>query len=279
LLARLVWPLLERLVADKVRARFGGRLRVAVAGGAPMNETISRTFLGLGLPVVQGYGLTETAPVVSGNRPDNNFPASVGEPFPGVEVRLGENDELLVRAPCVMLGYWNRPEATRAAIDPEGWLHTGDQARLADGRIYICGRIKDIIVTSSGEKVPPADLEMAIGEDPLFEQVMVLGEGRPCLGALVVLNREAWRGVATGIGCDPDDPAALAARATQKTLLARINARLAAFPAYARVRAARFMLEPWSIEAGLLTPTLKLKRPEMEKRFAAQIEQMFREYE
>src|SRR5450830_341006 len=167
-LANLPGPLLRRLVADQILARFGGRLRLALSGGAPLSPRLAHCFIGLGLPLLQGYGLTEAAPIVSGNLIENNVPASVGVALPGVEIKLGDRDELLVRGSNLMLGYWNNPEKTREAIDAEGWLHTGDVARIeADGHVFIVGRLKEILVMSTGEKVPPGDLELAITEDPL----------------------------------------------------------------------------------------------------------------
>jgi long-chain acyl-CoA synthetase len=272
---RLAWPLLRRLVADRILARLGGRLRLAVSGGAPLYGEISRCFIGLGLPLVQGYGLSESSPVLAANRPEDNIPDSVGAALPGVEIRIGDDGELLARAPCVMRGYWNRPEATRAAIDPDGWLHTGDQARIADGHVFICGRLKEILVTSSGEKVPPADLEMAIVQEPLFEQAMVVGEGRPHLAALLVLKRDEWEKLAASLGLKADEPGALAQPAAQAAVMRRIKTALRGFPRYARVRAVVLTLEPWSVENGLITPTLKLRRTQIEQRFHAEIEHLF----
>ena len=269
--ATLTWPFLRRLVAKRILDHFGGRVRIAVSGGAPLAPSLARVFIGLGLPLLQGYGLTEAAPVVTGNRLDDNLPDSVGLPLPGVELRLGAGDELLVRGPNVMLGYWQRPDATRAAIDAEGWLHTGDTARIEGGRVYIVGRLKEILVLSTAEKVAPADLELAITEDPHFDQAMVVGEGKPYLAALVVLNGESWPGLARAAGVDPRDPGALAAPAVLSAALARIERQLARFPSYARVRRVWLTLEPWTIENGLITPTLKLKRTELAQRFAAEI--------
>jgi long-chain acyl-CoA synthetase len=189
----LLWPLLQKLVAQKVLDKLGGRLRVALSGGAALSPEISRVFVGLGLPIVQGYGLTETSPVITGNHLDNNYPDSVGQPIRDVEVRLGEQNVLLVKGPNVMLGYWNNPDATRATIDADGWLNTGDVAHISGtGHVYITGRIKEIIVMSNGEKIPPNDMELAILHDPLFDQVMIFGEARPYLVALAVLNPEVW---------------------------------------------------------------------------------------
>lgn len=273
---RLAWPLLNRLVAKPVLARLGGRLRIAVSGGAPLYETISRCFVGMGLPLIQGYGLTEAAPVVSANRLEDNVPASVGKPLPGLEVRIGADDELLVRGPSVMLGYWNRSEETRQAIDGEGWLHTGDQARFDDdGRLFIRGRLKEILITSTGEKVPPADMEMAITQNPLFDMAMVVGEGKPCLAALLVLNEATWRGFAADLGLNPDDPTALKAPTAIEAMLKQVQHALRAFPGHTRVRAVHLTLEPWTIANGLMTPTLKLKRSEIEKRLAEPIRELY----
>jgi long-chain acyl-CoA synthetase len=272
LLERL-WPVLKRAVADKVLAQLGGRLRVAVSGGAPVAEPIIRLFLALGLDVLQGYGMTETSPVVAVNTPDDNDPRTVGRPLDGVEVKIGDNSELMVRGPNVMVGYWRRPQDTRRAIEPDGWLHTGDQARIVDGRITITGRIKDIIVTSTGEKIAPVDLETAIAADPLFEQAMVLGEQRPFLAALVVLNAEEWRRATAQLAAAEGGPPSKERQAA--VLLQRIAAAVRGFPAYATPRAVWWTTEPWTIEAGLITPTLKLKRPGMEQRFAAEIAALY----
>jgi long-chain acyl-CoA synthetase len=271
----LLWPLFRRLVAAPVAERLGGRLRVAVSGGAALNTPVARLFIGLGLPVLQGYGLTETAPVVSVNQLEDNEPASVGRPLPGVEVAIGEDSELLVRGPGVMLGYWNNPEATAAMIDPEGWLHTGDQARLQDGRIYITGRIKDILVLSNGEKVPPGDMESAITLDPVFEQALVVGEGHPYLAALVVLNPDEWKTVAASIGVDPDQ--GLHEKRAHQALLARVSAQLHGFPGYAKVRRIHATLEPWTVDHGLMTPTMKIKRARVLEHYADAIAHMYGE--
>jgi long-chain acyl-CoA synthetase len=270
--ALLLWPLLKRLVADKITARLGGNIRVAVSGGAALSPEIGRTFIGLGLPILQGYGLTEASPVVSVNRPDDNVPASIGPPLPGVEARIGPDDELLVRGDNVMLGFWKDEEATRRMIDADGWLHTGDKARIEDGRIYITGRIKEIIVLANGEKVSPMDMEIAIAGDPLFDQVIIVGEARPYLSALVVLNEAQWRrfvkdhGIAGG-GAN-DEPA-------RKLLLERIAGCLHQFPGYAKVVRVTALNEPWTIDNGMLTPTMKGKRNRITEKYAVQIEQMY----
>lgn len=272
----LLWPLLRRLVADQVLERLGGRLRYAVCGGAPLPPPIARFFIGLGLPIYHGYGLTEASPVVSVNRPDDNIPASIGTPLPGVEVRIGDQDELLTRSPAIMLGYWNDTEATRAIIDNEGWLHSGDKARMDEaGHLYITGRIKEIIVLGNGEKVPPADMEMAIALDPLFEQVLILGEGRACLAALLVLNREEWTALARELDIRPDSEQDLNSRLVEKALRARVARQLKTFPGYAQVRRLIPILESWTVEDGLLTPTLKMKRARILERYATHIDRLY----
>ncbi|HXF65887.1 MAG TPA: long-chain fatty acid--CoA ligase [Burkholderiales bacterium] len=272
----LLWPVLEALVAKKIVARLGGRVRAAISGGAALPPEISRVFLGLGLTVLQGYGMTESSPVVCANVPEDNVPASVGRPIPGVEVRIGENGALMIKGPNVMLGYWNNPEATRAILGPDGWLNSGDTARLdAQGHVYITGRLKEIIVLSNGEKVPPGDVEAAIARDPLFEQVMLVGEARPYLSVLAVLNAEHWKKLAAGNGLDAASAEVLRSRRVEELLLARIAAQMKAFPGYAQVRRAAAVLEPWTVENGLLTPTLKLRRAQVMERFNAEIDRMY----
>ncbi len=271
----LLWPILNKLVASNVVAKLGGRLRAAVSGGAPLSPDIAKVFIGLGIPIVQGYGLTETSPVISVNPLEDNIPASVGVTIRGTEVKIGEQDELLVRGPGVMLGYWNNHKATTEMIDPDGWLHTGDQAKIEDGHIFITGRLKDIMVLSNGEKIPPADMELAIALDPCIEQVMVVGEGRPYLTALVVLNEENWSALAQEHGLSADDAASLEHKKLHADVLKRIKAALSDFPGFAKIRQLRLMLQPWTIEDGLITPTLKVKRPKVLEHFAEEVESMY----
>jgi len=246
---RLLLRALRRLVAKPILARLGGRLRLAVVGGAALDPALARTFIGLGLPVLQGYGMTEASPVVSVNRMADNVPDTVGRPLDGVGVRLADNGELLVRGENVMLGYWRNEEATRAAVDAEGWLHTGDLAEIRNGRIAIRGRAKDILVLSNGEKLPPQDVEFAILHDPVFEQAMLVGEARPYV-VLLAVSQET----------------------DERTLVKRANEQLKSFPRWVRVRRVIATREPWSVESGLLTPTLKLKRPMIVARYRDRID-------
>ena len=249
---RLALALLRRRVAAPVLARLGGRMRLAVLGGAPLDPAIAWLFLGLGLPVLQGYGMTEASPVISVNRIEDNAPESVGHPLDNVEVRIGTGGELLARGPSVMKGYWNNPDATGKSIDGEGWLHTGDLAEILEGKIFIRGRLKDVLVLSNGEKLPPQDVEIAILGDGIFEQGMLIGEGRPFLTLLVVTQET-----------------------DEKDLIRRANERLKSFPRYIRVRRVVATREPWTVENGLLTPTLKVKRERVQKKFGTEIERAY----
>jgi len=272
----LLWPVLKKLVADKILARLGGKLRAAISGGAALPPDVARVFIGLGLPLLQGYGLTETSPVVSGNRIEDNVPESIGPPIPGVEVKIGDKDALLVKGPNVMLGYWENPEATKAMFTADGWLNTGDTARMDDhGRLYITGRLKEIIVLSNGEKVPPVDMEAAIARDPFFEQVMVIGEGKPYLSIFVVPNKELWARVAAEHGLDPVLARSARGPRAEQLVLARINAQIRQFPGYAQIRRVAVFPEPWTIENGMLTPTLKLKRALVLEQHRSEYEQLY----
>ncbi|SCZ58413.1 AMP-dependent synthetase/ligase [Thiohalomonas denitrificans] len=270
----LAGPLLRRLVGRPVLERLGGRLRIAVSGGAALSPELARTFIGLGLDLCQGYGLTEASPVVTFNPPGNNRPESIGVLLPGWEARFDSGGELLVRGPSVMRGYWRNPKATAEAIDRAGWLHTGDLGEQRGDHFYLTGRRKEILVLSNGENVPPAALEGAIALDPLFEQVMVVGEGRPFLSALVVVNGEVWGQVAERFEL-PADATGLMQSAAREEMLRRIAERLHAFPAYAKVRQVYATLDGWSIESGLLTPTLKVRRNAVFSRYAEEIARLY----
>ena len=272
-----VWPFLKKMVATKVAMQFGGRLKVAIAGGAALNHKVARLFCGLGIPPIQGYGMTEASPIIAGNSLTLNQPETVGRPFPNVEVRLApETHEIQVRAPSVMKGYWNRPDDTAKVLSPDGWLSTGDVGEFNElGLLRIRGRIKEIIVTSTGEKVPPVDLELALETDPLFAQTYVVGEARPFISFVAVLNVEKWKELAAKLGVAPNDQLALQSNAVRSAVLKRARAAAAEFPHYALPRNVVLTLEPWTIENGLLTPTLKLKRKPLSEKFAAQIEEMY----
>ncbi len=272
---QLLLPLLRRLVANKVTAKLGGRLRVAVIGGAPLSEPLAHFFIGLGLPLIQGYGLTETSPVISANPATDNDPASVGVILRDIEARVAESGELQVRGPGVMMGYWNNAAATAQLINADGWLHTGDQVRLANNHLYITGRLKEIIVLANGKKIPPAEMELAILLDPLLDQVMVVGEGRPFLSVLAIPNPEQWKLMCERYGIAPEASESLQERRILNEVLDRIGARTEGFPGFAQVRRVTLDPTPWTATNGLLTPTLKLKRHKISEVFAARIEQLY----
>lgn len=270
-------PLLNKLVAQKVHQRMGGRVRLAVSGGAALPIHAAQLFIGLGLNLLQGYGLTETSPVVSVNEPDNNEPSSVGRAIPGVAVKIGDNDELMVRGPGNMMGYWNNHKATAQTINAEGWLHTGDQARIDENdQIHITGRIKDILVLSNGEKVPPSDMESAIQSDDHFEQALIVGEGESYLSALLVLNSDKWFSLAKELGLDAMDNSSLESKSLHQYVIQKLRQQLHDFPAYAKIRRVSLSLEPWTVENGMMTPTMKIKRAVVIEHYQADIEKLYR---
>ena len=274
-ISHLLWPLLNLLVAKEVMGKLGSRLRLAMAGGAPLSTEVSRMFIGLGLPILQGYGMTECSPVACVNSIDNNVPSSVGRVIPGVAVKLGENNTLLIHGPNVMLGYWNNPGATAAILAPDGWLNSGDMARIDGGIITITGRLKEIIVTSNGEKIPPADMEAAILRDQLFEQVMLIGEGRPYLSVLVVINPSCWERILLQHNLDLTVARSVHNKKIEKILLKRITVQIREFPGYAKIRRVALALEPWTVENGMLTPTLKLKRTKVLDHYQAAVSKLY----
>ncbi len=277
-LSCLLWPLLKHLVADKVMQKFGGQLKIAATGGAAIPFPVAKTFIGLGLTLIQGYGLTETSPVASFNCIDNNDPKSIGHALDGVEFKIGDNDELLIKSPGVMMGYWNNHAATAQAIDPEGWFHSGDQARIDDksGHVYITGRLKDILIMSNGEKIPPTDIENTIVIDPLFEQALLLGEGKAYLSAVLVLNSEEWVQIAQQNNLDPFNKENLHNKSVNSQIVRHLRTVLHDFPGYAKIRKVILTLDPWTVENGILTPTLKVKRPKVLELFNNEITDIYK---
>ena len=236
LLEYVLDPLLERLVRAKVRARFGGRLKIALSGGARLDPEVGKFFLALGLPIMQGYGQTEAGPVISVNPPEDIRIDTVGAILPGVDLRLAEDGEILVRGQLVMDGYWNRPDCTAETIR-DGWLHTGDIGELDHGYLRITDRKKDMIVLSGGENVSPAKIEGLLMAETEIGQAVVSGDGRSGLSALVV-PAEGYDDAAVAVAVD------------------RANKRLSATE---RVRR-HAVVAPFTIENGLLTPSQKIRR-------------------
>ena len=273
-------PILKKLVADKVLEQFGGNLKVAIAGGAALNGKVARVFGGLGLAPIQGYGMTEASPIIAGNSLTLNQPDTVGKLFSNLQMRLApETHEIQIRGSSIMKGYWKRPEDTARVLDSEGWLSTGDVGEINETRLLrIKGRIKEIIVTSTGEKVPPVDLELALETDPLFSQAYVVGENKPFISAVTVLNPEEWKKLAAELKVSASE-ASLKLTSVRTAILKRVKAAAADFPHYALPRKVLLTLKPWTIENGLLTPTLKLKRTPLAKFFKKEIDEIYEKHD
>ena len=279
ILTQSAWLLLQILVGRRVLARFGGRVRVAVTGGAHIPEQVARFFVSLGLPLLQGYGLTEAAGPVSGNALDNNVVGSIGTPLPGIEVKVDERGEILVRSPSVMLGYWNQPGWTRQTIDTDGWLHTDDLGEARAGYLYFQGRLTEVMATSTGEKIAPDVLEASITVDPLIDEALIVGEGRPFVTAIVVLNELEWPRFAALHGVDPDASDGLSDGRIHKAVLERIARQLHAFPDFAQVRRVHLASKHWTVHDGGLTATMKPRRRILTERFAQAIGELYRGHE
>jgi len=253
-------PILDQIITKKFCQQLGGNMRLTVSGGAALPHAVAKFMLGLGINLTQGYGMTETSPVICSNPIDDNKPSSVGVPFRGIDVRIGDNDELQVKTPGMMLGYWNNHAATSEVISADGWIHTGDQARIENKHIYITGRIKDILILSNGEKVPPGDMESVMVMQPLLEQVLVIGEGQSFLSALVVLNAEEWIKLANHFVIDPYNQENLNDSRVHSHIISLMRKSLHEFPSYAKIRRVVPSLDQWTIENDLITPTMKIKR-------------------
>ncbi len=268
----------DRLVYSKLRAATGGRVQYAVSGGAALGERLGHFFRGAGITVLEGYGLTETSPVISVNLPGRNKIGSVGAPVPGVSVRIAEDGEILASGPNVFAGYWHNDAATGEMIDSGGWLHTGDLGELdEDGYVWVTGRKKDIIVTAGGKNVAPAVLEDRLRAHPLVSQCMVVGDGRPYVACLVTLDEEAlaaWKGRHPQLA-----QASLAELSEDPGLTAEIQRAVdEANKAVSRaesIRRFRILPVDFTEHAGYLTPSLKVRRGVVAKDFADDIDALY----
>ncbi len=271
--------ILDLLVVRKLRKLGGGRIRLIVSGGAPLERKLARTIRNLGFNLLEGYGLTETSPVVCAAVPGEERVGTVGKPFPNVEVRIGANDEILVRGPNVMLGYYKKPEETALAIDADGWFHTGDQGRFdAQGNLIITGRIKEIIVNAYGKNIPPVPIEHALLCSKFIDQVTVIGDRRPYLVALIVPARLTLEDYARENKIPYQSYQELLENPQViKLFREEIDRCLLPFAPYEQVRKFRLIPEPFTVENGLLTPTLKVRRKEIDRVFANLIEAMYQE--
>ncbi len=272
---RLLDLVCEKLVRSKVRQRFGGRLKGMISGGGPLNPDVGLFFVALGLRLLQGYGQTEAAPVVSCNRPYSYKMHTVGPPLKGVEVRIAEDGEILVRGELVMKGYWNQPEATEAVLR-EGWLYTGDIGRLdEDGYLMITDRKKDIVVLSGGDNVSPARIEGFLSLQPEISQAMVVGDKRPHLVGLLVPDADWLRDWATAQG-KPADLAALSGDAELRKALSeavdRVNRELNALE---RVRRFAIAPEAFTIENQMMTPSMKVRRHVVRQSYGELLDRLY----
>jgi long-chain acyl-CoA synthetase len=265
----------DRKVLSKIRGLFGGNLRLAVSGAAPINPEILRFFDAAGVLVLEGWGMTETSTAATISKPDDFKVGTIGKPFPGCQVKIADDGEILVKGPNVFQGYYKNEEATREAI-VDGWLHTGDIGEIdADGFITITGRKKDIIITAGGKNITPANLENEIKQHPLVSQCVVVGDRKPYLVALVTLDPEDAVAYAKEHGL-PEDPAQLAKNAeVQKAIedhVATINEK---FARVEQVKKVAILPRDLSQETGELTPTLKVKRAVVASKHEQEIEALY----
>ncbi len=266
----------SRLVFAKWREAIGGRLRYFVSGGAPISPKLSYSFIAAGIPLLQGYGLTETC-IVSANRPEDNRVGSVGKPFEGIEIAIGEDDEILVRGPNVMCGYYGKPEATQGVMR-DGWFATGDVGHMdEEGRLYITDRKKDLFKLSNGKYVAPQQLESLLKQSALVNQVVVVGGGRKFPAALVVPEWEALKTSLRATGESvPESHAEIAhSQAATKLVQREATALTAHLEDYERVRRVALLPEEFSIDGGDLTPTLKVKRNVVDEKYGEIIEKLY----
>lgn len=270
--------LAERLVFAKIRERVGGRLRILVSGSAPLSRETGEFFMGIGLPITEGYGLTETSPVLTANPPGAWRLGTVGKALPGIEVRIADDGEIVARGPNVMMGYYNKPEDTAEAIR-DGWFHTGDIGAIdGDGYLTITDRKKDLIVTSGGKNVAPQPIEAALKRDPLVAEAIVLGDRYKFISALIVPDFAAVERRLRAEGKPVPPQEALVSNhdvvAIYDAIVSAMNQTLSPFE---RVKKFRLLPRELSIESGELTPTMKVKRRVIEKRWATEIEAIYGE--
>jgi len=257
----VLWGLLDKVVNAKLREKMGGRIRSFISGGAALHPDIARFLLAADITVLPGYGLTETAPVLSVNREGAIKPASVGPALKGVEFRLLDDGELLVRGPMLMQGYWRNPEATAEVIDADGWLHTGDIVELDDdGYVTIVDRKKEIMVLSNGENVPPALIEQHLNQDPCFLQTMILADNRPYVTALVAPDEAAMSTLWQQEKRKVLPPDWRENNTVKAWVLERMHNDEHDLSSYMQVKRFAFVEQEWTQVDGSLTPTLKLKR-------------------
>ncbi|MEX0747716.1 MAG: AMP-dependent synthetase/ligase [Rhodothermales bacterium] len=293
--------LANKLVFGKLHEKLGGNLRFAVSGGAALPKKIGEFFQAAGISIIEGYGLTETSPVLTVNPPGRPRYGTVGHVIPGVTIgiqRVSDNrivgqisgdqypsslttaeGEIVVKGPNIMKGYWNDPESTRQSIDAHGWYHTGDIGRFDDGYLMITDRIKHMIVSAGGKNIYPGPIEEQFKAVPWIDQIVVVGEGREFLVALVVPDFDALKKYASERGYNAADTTSLL---EQEMLLQVFDRQFKDYSrgvaAHERIRAFRLIPEPFTIESGLLTPTLKPRRKQIEEKYRQLIDEMYEHF-
>jgi long-chain acyl-CoA synthetase len=268
----------DRLVFSKMRAALGGRLRFAVSGGAPLSKEIAEFFHAAGILILEGYGLTETCPALTFNREDHYKFGSVGQAQPGVELKIAPDGEILGRGRNIAKGYFKKPEATAEVFLPDGWFATGDIGTIdAEGFVFITDRKKDLIVTAGGMNIAPQNMENMLKGDPLISQVMVHGDRRPYPVALITLNPEELAKFAQREGLVNVDPAALVKHPKVVERVSRIvDARNDQLQSYAKVKKFLILADDFTVDNGLLTPTLKVKRKVITERHKDELDSLYR---
>ncbi|MFL6448750.1 MAG: AMP-dependent synthetase/ligase [Bryobacteraceae bacterium] len=261
-----VWmgPLLkaaDKVVFSTVRQRLGGRIRIAASGAAPLGRQLAEFFAAIGMPLIEGYGLTE-AGILSFNPIANPRPGSIGKLLPGVQAKLAEDGELLIKSPCMFQGYYQDEAATRSVLDRDGWFSTGDIAEVdGEGYWYITGRKKELIVSSNGKKIYPSRIENLFKMEPVVNHVLLIGDNRPYITAVLTLNMPQAESLSASANRQTSDPAAIVnsepVKAAVQEAVSRVNAQL---PEFERIRKFRILDREFSIEHGELTPTMKLRR-------------------
>lgn len=271
-------PVFDLLVYRKLREALGGQMRALILGGAPLSASLGRFFSNVGIPIYQGYGMTETSPVIAVNYPGHNKMGSVGPAFPGVEIRLGENSEVLVKGASVMRGYHKNGDATNETI-VDGWLHTGDKGIIDEsGFLTITGRIKEFLKTSNGKYISPIPIEQALCKSMLVEMAMVVAEGRKFPSCLLFMNMEEVKNRAIKYQIDPieDYLASNTLHDEIEQVIARVNRKL---NRWEQIRKYELIPHPISVETGELTPTMKVKRFAVSDKYSELIESMYQEGE
>jgi len=275
---KLKHGLFDKLVYKKLRAAMGGQVEWAVSGGAPLGSRLGHFFRGIGITVLEGYGLTETSAATTVSRPDAIEVGAVGQPFPGASVRIAEDGELLLAGDQIFVGYWNNPTATAEVLEPDGWFHSGDIGEIDDrGFVRITGRKKELIVTAGGKNVAPAVLEDRLRSHALVSQCMVVGDQKPFVAAVVTLDPEAlpmWLKVQ-----GKDESLTAADLISDAEVLAEVQGAVDyANAAVSNAEAIKkFVIVPdeWTEESGQMTPSMKLKRGVVQKEYEAQIEEIY----